>query len=162
VAAEGAGIIAMPDPIEIKDLSRHRDEALQALADNLDQLAADRDKWIDPDPPAKFDDVDTYPNFEGTHLLGVKTQTPNINIAIATIKKPILVFRDVLVDRKTGRQRTNVEYYLGLMAQKNGIPALTYVYVHKNVIVTSARRRIDKTGDILNKINGFPILENIK
>lgn len=141
-------------------MSSFRDQALDNLAENLPLLAADRSLYIQPRPESEFDDLETYPNFEGSHLVGSKDQTARIGIAVAVIKKPIYVFRDFLQHEDTGR-RTNAEYYLGLMSLSNGSPALAYARVHRNVILNANAYNLLSADRILGKIKGIPILETV-
>lgn len=139
------------------NLSGIRDRAIKDFTANLTQLAADQENYIQLDGLERFQDIETAPDFAGTRLLIAREATPRIDIAAATIKNPVIVFRDFLTEDGLA-SRTYALHYVGLMRLNDMSVSLTYVFTHRNVVIKAISKPLDKSVKILGLIDGIPIL----
>lgn len=107
--------------------------------------------------PGSFKEIDVYPNYANSRYVAKREDIPKIDLAAATIRKPIRVFRDVLVDKKDERESTYIEHYLGLSEYSDGRPLLVYVLSHRNLLIKLRTVPIEKSLDILEIISGLQI-----
>jgi len=130
--------------------------AVQFLVENLTLYARKASNYIKIADPSTFKQEATYSNFDGDHLTGSREITPQIDIAVGTIKNPLVVFRDVLQNPES-RESTQTEHYIGLTEFVNGDPAMTYVFVHRNLMHSVKVVRFDNIDNILTELSGLPI-----
>jgi len=131
-------------------------EGIDFLTDNLESFIANPKNFIDVLDPAQFKPEDLYTSFNRGKYAGATAITPKIDIAVGTIKKPLMVFRDVLTDKKS-RAATQTEHFIGLTRFADGDAGLTYVFVHRTLLHTVKIRRLDAIDEILTELSGLPI-----
>jgi len=140
------------------DLSAQRDQALVQFLVDLEDLLKDPDNLIKPDRTLQPDPFQAIRDYQGTRIQIATELTPNAWVAIGTVAKPVLVFRDFQIGADD-RGGTYVMHYIGTAKRADGAVTLTYVMTHKNVAIKASLANPAAPDQVLWGITGTPVYQ---
>ena len=140
------------------NLSARRDDALVQFLVDMEDLLKDPENLIKANRNLQPDPFQAIRDYQGTRIQIAVELVPNAWIAIGTVAKPVLVFRDFQIgtDDLGG---TYVMHYIGTAKRADGAVTLTYVMTHKNVAIKAILANPATPDAILWEVSGTPVFQ---
>lgn len=140
------------------NLSDKRDQALVQFLVDMEDLLKDPDNLIKADRDLQPDPFQAIRDYQGTRIQIAVELVPNAWIAIGTVAKPVLVFRDFQIGTDD-RGGTYVMHYIGTAKRADGAVTLAYVMTHKNVAIKAILANPATPDAILWEVSGTPVFQ---